>query len=324
MKSLLLAAGLCVAQALSADWAAQSVPNPDAPGKALLVTRDGKPIARFVYGEGQKKPFLHLYGAHGELLTHGGLDKEGKDSGKFPHHRGIYIGWKITSGGGTFDLWHIHKGEVMTVKSLAPAQVDAHGVTLTATIEWRTGKAAKDDTLLLTETRTHRITQDAPGRTQVDFSTKLEAAADLTLGGDLQHAGCHFRAHNEVADQHASKTVYLWEPAGKAEGSGKVVGRDFKWSQLRFPMGKEWYTATQFNAPANPVEELSWRDYGRFGFFFKRDMKRGQSQSLDYRFIIEPSHAPAGGPNRLSPEQATAARDLANKAHGLYGKQLQP
>lgn len=318
MKHILLAASLCVAQVLAADWATQSVDNPDSPGKAVLITKDGKPVARFVHGDGQKKPFLHVYGAQGELLTNGGLDKSGKDAGKFPHHRGIYIGWKITGAGGTYDLWHLHKGEVMTVKSIAPAKVDAQGVTLVATIEWRTGKAAKEDVLLLTEVRTQRITRDAAGRTQVDFQTRLEAAVDLALGGDLQHAGCHFRAHNEVADQHAGKTVYLWEPAGKAEGSGKVVSSEFKWSQLRFPIGKNWYTATQYNASANPVEELSWRDYGRFGFFFKRDLKKSESQSLAYRFVIEPSQAPAGGLNKLSDDQAAAARAHANRAHQQF------
>ena len=70
-----------------------------------------------MFGEGQKKPFLHVYGAkEGELLTNPGVGPDGKDTGQFPHHRGIYIGWRIISGGGTFDLWHIHKGEIMRVK----------------------------------------------------------------------------------------------------------------------------------------------------------------------------------------------------------------
>ncbi|MDE0840467.1 MAG: hypothetical protein OSB41_15645, partial [Kiritimatiellae bacterium] len=58
--------------------------------------------AHFVFGEGQKKPFLHVYGKEGELLTNPGVGPDGKDTGRYPHHRGIYIGRRVISGGNKF------------------------------------------------------------------------------------------------------------------------------------------------------------------------------------------------------------------------------
>ena len=279
---------MLLAFSVQAEWSVKPAATPKAPGKGLAVAKDGKPVAHFVFGEGQKKPFLHVYGKEGELLTNPGAGPDGKDFGRFPHHRGIYIGWRVISGGAQYDLWHIHKGEIMRVKEIKSAKASSSGVTIVADIEWRTGKVGKEDVLLLAETRTLTISKTGD-ITQVDFHTKLTAARNLTLGGDLQHAGCHYRAHTEVANKTSKFTSYLWEPKGKAAGNGKVLSKEWKWNRLQFMIGKNRYSATQFNAPNQPVEELSWRDYGRFGFFFKKNLKKGETQKLNYRFHIAPS-----------------------------------
>ena len=85
-----------------ASWEIAERSNPLGPGSAVDVLQDGKPIARLVHGEGQIKPFLHVFGIDGELVTNPGLDKEGKGAGLFNHHRGIFIGWnKVSSELGT-------------------------------------------------------------------------------------------------------------------------------------------------------------------------------------------------------------------------------
>ena len=317
----ILSLSLLLAFSTQAEWSVKPASNPKAPGKGLAVAKDGKPVAHFVFGEGQKKPFLHVYGKEGELLTNPGVGPDGKDTGKFPHHRGIYIGWRIISGG-QFDLWHIHKGEIMRVKKIKSTKATESGVTIVADIEWRTGTVGKSDDLLISETRTLVISQDDAGRTQVDFHTELTAARDLTLGGDLQHAGCHFRAHTEVASKWAKFTSYLWEPEGKKAGNGKILSKEWKWNRLQFPIGKNWYSATQFNAPNQPVEELSWRDYGRFGFFFKKDLKKGDVQKLNYRFHIAPSQAPAleSYPPQVSKEQKERWTATAQKAYAHFSE----
>ena len=315
MKQI-LSLSLLIAFSAQAEWSVKPAANPKAPGKGLAVAKDGKPVAHFVFGEGQKKPFLHVYGKEGELLTNPGAGPDGKDFGRFPHHRGIYIGWRVISGGAQYDLWHIHKGEIMRVKEIKSAKASSSGVTIVADIEWRTGKVGKEDVLLLAETRTLTISK-AGDITQVDFHTKLTADRDLTLGGDLQHAGCHFRAHTEVANKTSKFTSYLWEPKGKVAGNGKVLSKEWKWNRLQFMIGKNWYSATQFNAPNQPVEELSWRDYGRFGFFFKKNLKKGETQKLNYRFHIAPSEQPAleSFPPQVSKDQKTRWRAAAQEAY---------
>ena len=317
----ILSLSLLLAFSTQAEWSVKPAANPKAPGKGLAIAQDGKPVAHFVFGEGQKKPFLHVYGAKGELLTNPGVGPDGKDFGQYPHHRGIYIGWRVLAGGGTYDLWHIHKGEIMRVKEIKSAKAGASGVTIVADIEWRTGKVGKEDVLLLAETRTLTISKTGD-ITQVDFHTELTADRDLTLGGDLQHAGCHFRAHTEVASKWAKFTSYLWEPEGKKAGNGKILSKEWKWNRLQFPIGKNWYSATQFNAPNQPVEELSWRDYGRFGFFFKKDLKKGETQKLNYRFHIAPSQAPAleSHPPQVSKEQKESWTATAQKAYTQFSK----
>jgi ubiquinone/menaquinone biosynthesis C-methylase UbiE len=85
-----------------------------------------------------------------------------------------------------------------------------------------------------------------------------------------------------------------------------------KWARLIFPVGNNWYTATQINSPTNPTEELSWRDYGRFGFFFKRKLEWGDELEINYRFITEPAAANAA-------EDLPAQRLAAAKLYAEYG-----
>ena len=291
----------------AAHWAIAEKDNADGPGRQVEVRLDGQLVAAFIHGEGQFKPYLHVYGAAGELLTNGGLDAGGKPAGKFPHHRGIFIGWnKINSDLGYFDLWHFNNGGRMTVKKFEKLKARKDSALIVAQIEWRGGKKdAHDSDLLLTETRTLTISRPAGGRTQVDAQFVLKAARDLSLDGDLQHAGIHFRAADEVANR-ARETSYLWEPDLPA-GEGKVVSPDFKWCRLLFPIGERWYTSLELNAPRNPVEELSWRDYGRFGFFFKKSLKPEETLKVNYRFLIERVEKPGTSAEETAKSRADCA-----------------
>jgi len=306
--------------AMAAQWAVTEEKNPHGPGKVAMVKRDGKQVAALVFGEGQFKTYLHVYGTQGELLTNGGLDAEGKTAGKFPHHRGIYIGWnKITSDLGSADCWHM-KGGSMEITKLEPAKTTADSATLVAKIAWRAEKKdANDSNLLVNETRTLVISQPDGKTTQVDAKFELQAARDLNLGGDLQHAGIHFRAAGEVADR-VKETSYLWEPVLPA-GNGKIVSDQFKWCRLLFPVGQNWYTSTELNAPTNPIKELSWRDYGRFGFFFDKAMKKDESLTVNYRFLIASASAPEA-PGKESAEQKAKSRAASDAAYAAYVKSL--
>jgi hypothetical protein len=275
---------MTAATALGADtWTIQQGANTDSPGKMVLIERNGKPVARFVYGPGQMKPFLHVYGENGELLTNGGLDAQGEPTGLYPHHRGIFIGWKINSELGNYDLWHMNNGGKMEVANFERLDTGADSATIVANITWRAGKA--DETgndILLNEKRTLVISRPQGKYTQIDGRFQLTPARDLNFAGDLQHSGVHFRAADRVAQDAKEQTVYLAEPDKVAKGG------NLKWCRLAFPIGSRWYSAAEFNAPSNPVEELSTRDYGRFGYFFKRSLKKDEALDLKYRFVIQP------------------------------------
>ena len=282
----------------------------DPPGRKVDVLLDGKLVARFVYGEGQIKPYLNVFSEEGDCLTQWDPKQD------LPHHRGIYIGWnqiKSDLGGpakaakgepkpaagtidpkGSYDLWHMNNGGKMEVAKIEKAEGGADSGTIVATILWHAGgKDAAGIDLLLTETRTMKISRPEGKKTQVDLKFELKAMRDLTLGGDLQHAGMHFRGSEEILKSKIQndkaknaigadyETAYVWEP------EGKIKGDDLKWARLMFHIGSNWYSTTHINAPTNPVEELSMRGYGRFGFFFKKDLKKDEVLPLTYRIVCE-------------------------------------
>jgi hypothetical protein len=67
------------------------------------------------------------------------------------------------------------------------------------------------------------------------------------------------------------------------------------------------------------VEEISWRNYGRFGFFFKRALKKDESLALNYRFITERAEAPAE-PGKLSDAQEARARAEAQARYADFSR----
>ncbi len=289
MKHLLPTLAFFVVTAVPslAAWTAVDSANSAAPGRKVEIAQDGKLVGRFIYGEGQIKPYLQLFGEGGDSLNEWGAEQ------KFPHHRGFYIGWnKISYDPGTtpakpvtVDLWHFNKGGSMNVVKLDKVEARADSAVIIAQIEWR--GATKDENgehLLIKERRELVISRPNAAVTQVDATFGLEAACDLTLGGDLQHAGVHFRGSKELLER-TKETSYTWEPPVPTNG-GKALSEEFKWARLTFPIGQRWYSATLMNAPKNPVEQLSTRDYGRFGFFFQRTMKAGEPLELRYRLTV--------------------------------------
>ncbi|MCE9608710.1 MAG: PmoA family protein [Chthoniobacter sp.] len=302
---------LAVLSSARGDWAVKDDANTDLPGRRVDITQDGVLRARLIYGEGQMKPYLRVQGEEGDGLN------EWSETQRYPHHRGIFIGWnKITSDLGSFDLWHFNNGGRMALVKLTKLEGGKDSATIVATIEWRGG--AKDATggdLLLTETRTLTVSRPAAKTTQVDAQFVLQAARDLSLGGDLQHAGVHFRASASVVPR-AGETAYVWEPdlAGK---DGKVASKDLKWARYTFPIGTRWYHATELNAPTNPVEELSWRDYGRFGFFFKKELKKDETLAIKYRFFTELAEGVTAKP---TDEQRAVWRKGAQAQYEAFAK----
>jgi hypothetical protein len=332
---------LAASSVSAADWKIAKGNNEDLPGQNVSVSQGGKLVARFIYGEGQLLPYLAIYDEAGRLLTNAGLDKNGKTVGIEPHHRGIFIGWQqIKSDLGASNLWSLGgsskaKGKssdepaTMRVVDFEHLTATKDSATIVARIEWRAGaKDASGNNLLLTETRTMKISRPKSGvAAQVDTTFQLKPARDLSFGGNVQHAGIHMRVSHAVVER-ADDTSYLWSPeaaptAGKGYSktgkgqSGSVVGKDLKWGEFLFPLHGRWYSAMQMNSPKNPVEEFSTREYGRFGFFFNRDLKRGEPLEVKYRFLVRETNAPEAMPKRSTP-QISEARKQADAAYQAF------
>jgi hypothetical protein len=329
----------------AAEWKVFKAANDDLPGQNVSVTQDGKLVARLIYGEGQPVPYLALYDEQGRLLTNAGLDKAGNTVGIEPHHRGIFIGWQqIKSDLGTTNVWAL-VGNSAKAKTKAgePARMEVIGLdklaaekdsgTIVARIAWHAGtKDASGSDLLLTETRTLKISRPAAGvAAQVDATFQIKPARDLVLDGNVQHAGIHMRVSHLVVDR-AADTSYLWSPAsaptaGKAylknvtDRAGSVVGKDLQWGEFLFPLHDRWYSALQMSSPKNPVEEFSTREYGRFGFFFKKELKRDEDLSVSYRFLVKNAEAPAQPPKR-SAAQTAQARQEADSAYKRFVREV--
>jgi hypothetical protein len=343
LRSLLGAAFVLAAIALgaragAADWKVSQGTNDDLPGRNITVTADGRIVARLIYGEGQPLPYLAVYDQAGRRLTNPGIDKSGQTVGIEPHHRGIFIGWQqIKSDLGVHSLWGLGasgKASKETPSTMRLVEIeriakDQDSATIVARVEWRAPvKDAAGSNLLLTETRTLRISRPGPDvAAQVDTTFVLQPARDLFLGGNVQHAGIHMRVDQAVVAR-ADDTSYLWSPAsaptaGKgysktAKGqSGSVVGKDLQWGEFLFPLHGRWYSALQMNAAKNPVEEFSTREYGRFGFFFNRDLKKDERLELKYRFLVREAATPAAGTKR-SADQITQARKQADAAYATF------
>jgi len=297
-------------------WQVVDGANPELPGRKVEVRYNGRPLAALIYGEGQAKVYLHVYGDDGELLTNSGMTADGKPFGLYPHHRGIFIGWnQIRSELGVDDLWHM-KGTQIRLQRLDELRATDESAIIVATITWHSARKDENGSdLLLTEKRKLVVSRPDGKRTQIDATFTLVAERDLTLDGDCHHAGIHFRAANEVAERR-KETSYIWEPQLPGDG-GRVVSKELKWARLVFPIGKNWYACTILNAPTNPTEELSWRDYGRFGFFFRRTLKKGETLTVSYRFVIERLNGP-----EQTPEAKENARKIAQSLYDAFAKQF--
>lgn len=271
----------------------------DTLGQYLDVYLDGRAVARYMYGNDTStpekshstyKPFLHVFDAAGKAAITKG------PGGFYTHHRGIFFGWqKVTFDGRAYNLWEMSGGRQVHQKFIAQ-KADADSATFTSAVTW----SVKDGPAIIEEERTFTFTRKAaPVLAQIDFSTVIKSVAgDLILDGNVEHGGIHYRSANELDK---SKTQYCLPkdalPASLA-GAGtdfvrmtisKVEAKDMPWAALAYVLDGKHYVVQQINCPANANKGAEWsvyRDYGRFGTFFKKELPKGQTLGLKYRFVV--------------------------------------
>jgi hypothetical protein len=259
------------------------------PGQTLDVLCGSKIVGRYMYAYDPStpekknetyKPYLHVFDAEGKApITKG-------PGGEYTHHRGIYIGWnKIGFNGKTYDRWHMKGGE-QVVQGQLGTRSDAASATVTSTVHWN-DEAGKP---ILVETRTLAFLRaPAPAYALIDFRSELQApSGDVSLDGDPEHAGIHFRPANEVD---RAKTAYAY--AGANVDPHKAT--DLAWVGETFSLNGKAYSVVQMNHPGNPqgTRVSAYRNYGRFGMFPSATVKSGETRSFAYRFLVAEGPLPS-------------------------------
>jgi len=250
----------------------------------------GRLVARYMYAydpsSAQRrfetyKPFLHVYDRSGQLLTNG-PDGERPYLAKqilYPHHRGIFIGWsRLGFGGRRYDLWHMKEAyqQHRRFEELSAGPVFGR---IVAVIHWNDPQGRP---MLVERRRMTIFRQSEPGLLLLEFETALRAVrGEVMLDGDPEHAGFQYRAANAVAAGGPEvKARYLFD----REGIDPRKDRDLPWVAMEYGLGGRRYSVQHVNHPANPSPTVysAYRDYGRFGAFFKKKIESGQELSLRY------------------------------------------
>ncbi len=257
-------------------------------GKHLDLISDGKTLVRYMYEYDPStpeslhqtyKPYLHVFDADGKApITKG-------PGGQFTHHRGVFIGWsKIKVNGKTYDRWHMKGGSIVHQKFLKKEIKDGIAA-FTSLTHWMD----QDGQPFLEEERTISVTGTLEAKQlMIDFKSKLTpTGAEVVLGGDPEHAGIQYRPANEVDRK---KTRYLF-PDGL---TNPRQAKDLRWAGETYSLGDRDYSVVHMNSQKNPKGTVysAYRDYGRFGAFFSQTIPRGESLTVNYRFLIKEGALP--------------------------------
>ena len=280
----LLAAWSIIAAVFMSLPAAAEFAFEERPGELVLLC-DGKPWLSTFAGpydatrrDDTYKVFTHMYNFEGTgLITKGG-------GGKYPHHRGMFIGWKQTTvAGKTYNPWEMSDAYQQHTGWLA-RDPGAEKAVQRQKVEWR----GNDGTLLVNEVRTITASRLPDGPRVFDFESTLsapEGVGKVELRGDVQHAGMHVRLANEVSE-HEDTTQYVI-PEGAVEEENVQV-TDVRWVCCSAIVeGKRWWVL-HMTHPSLPtgVPDYSVRKYARFGAFFEPDLEPGQPLDLRFRVVV--------------------------------------
>jgi len=237
------------------------------------------------------KPYHHVFALDGETLLSKGL------GGLYPHHRGLFFGFnKVTYGvGKKADVWHCtgdaYESHETFVQSSAGAVFGRHRVR----INWHGEKRE----VFADEEREITVYAPHDNGMLIEFASIVRPSVDnVRLDGDPQHAGFHFRASNEVAEQFNAKKpeTYFLRPDGKGkigeernwDPKTKKGPVNLPWDAMSFTVGGKRYTALYLDHPDNPKEARgSERVYGRIGSYFEYNLTKDKPLRVQYRIWIQ-------------------------------------
>ncbi len=297
LAAFLLGIGLAGSAACGAGFAWK-----DTEGKYLDLLYDGRKVTRYMYDHDESseqrtfetyKVFHHVFDEKGENLLTNGPDGENPYTKGvlYPHHRGIFIGWnKLQFDGKSYDTWHMTNGVRQVHQKFLEKKADTERAVSTALIHWKSGEGK----VMVEEKRTMTVYRPDGGTiVQLDFETELKALnGEVYLNGDPEHAGFQYRPHDGVAKGPAEgKAKYLFHN----EGIDPRKDKDLPWVALEYGLNGKRYSVQYMSDIANPNADAvysAYRDYGRFGEFFKHTIPAGQTLKLRYRIRVSEGSLP--------------------------------
>lgn len=270
----------------------------DDKGKHLDLIRNGKKVFRYEYelddhfvpGEtltARNRVFYHIYDRSGQRFITNGYEE-----GVWSHHRGIMIGWRdVMHQGRKLSFWGME--QLNTQQHIEFLELTAGPVLarVKSRIHW-------NDSLnqtIIEEIRTGTIFHvPPPGLVVIDFTSDLTAVAgDVVLAGDAEHGGVQYRAHSDIAAETpgSKKASYVFH----RDDIDPKVDHDLPWVGMSYDLDQITYSVVELNGRDNPKPAIwsAYRDYGRFGPYFSKNLKDAESFEVMFRFLIREGDMPS-------------------------------
>jgi len=255
------------------------------------ITHNSKPLMRY----------MHAYDTTDATTVHNTykvyhhvLDADGKQpitkgpGGKFTHHRGIFVGFaRMGYNGKTYDLWHMKGNARQIHQKFLEQKTGDDQSSSTTLIHWNvdTDKTAIEEKRTVTVHHT-----DDKAHLLCDWTSELKAVGgDVLLKGDPEHAGVQYRPHNDVVSNKSAKYTF------HKDDIDPKTDTDLPWVAMTYELNGQKYTVQHMRHPSNPTGSVysAYRDYGRFGNYFVKPVKEGETLKLQYRFRITTGDAPS-------------------------------
>ncbi len=253
------------------------------------ITRNSQPVLRYMYDydttdattvHNTYKVYHHVLNPAGKPITKG-------PGGKFTHHRGIFVGFaRMEYNGKTYDLWHMKGNARQIHQKFLEQKSDDKQATLSSLIHWN----VDTDKTAIEEKRTVTVHHSGDAYLLCDWTSELTpVGGDVLLKGDPEHAGVQYRPHNDVVGNKSAKYTF------HKEGIDPKKDKDLPWVAMTYELNGEKYTVQHMRHPSNPSDSVysAYRDYGRFGNYFVKPVKEGETLKLQYRFRITQGDAPS-------------------------------
>lgn len=282
----------------------------DKPSDYLDLLIDGRKVIRYMYAYDKStperlaatnKPFYHVFDASGENLITNGSDP----NILYPHHRGLFFGWqKVLFEGEKYNFWEMRNNTAQVHQKFLQQTAGPVLAKSKSLIKWN-DKDGK--TLLIEERQITAFRQPSPTIALLEFESLLKpAAGDIYLDAldpnkAADHGGLQFRAHSDISkgsekqpggkkSDNKNKAVYLFPK----EDLNSVKAQELPWAAMSYTLNSRQYTVQHMNPPGNPSPTLytAYRDYGRFGAFFREKIPAGGQLAVKYYIWVTEGKIP--------------------------------